>query len=80
MKRTTVMLPQDLKMRAVRFANDMGVSLGELIRESLESVLSRSKKKAATDDSLFSDNAVFKGKCPGDLSKNHDYYLYGGKQ
>ena len=36
MKRTTVMLPEDLKNRAIRHANAIGISLGVFIRESLE--------------------------------------------
>ena len=36
MKRTTVMLPEDLKLKAEKRAEKMGISLGELIRLSLE--------------------------------------------
>ena len=39
MKRTTIMIPEDLKIRATRRANAIGISLGEFIREPLEKAL-----------------------------------------
>jgi len=39
MKRTTVMIPEDLKIRASKRANAVGISLGEFIRESLKRAL-----------------------------------------
>lgn len=80
MERTTVMLPPDLKMRAERRARDMGISLAELIRESLETMLSGSDKDRPMVDPLFADDAVYAGKTPEDLSVNHDRYLYGDKR
>jgi len=79
MQRTTVMLPQDLKLQAERHAREMGISLGELIRESLEAMLSGSDEHRPMVDHLFSDDAVYVGKAPRDLSVNHDGYLYGEK-
>ncbi len=79
MKRTTIMLPDDLKIRAHRRAKSIGVSLGELIRESLEVILSHPDEKKLTEDPLFADDAVYDGKTPKDLSRNHDQYLYGEK-
>lgn len=76
MHRTTIMLPDDLRNRALRRAEELGVSLGELVRESLDSLLNRSRRPAA-DDPLFADNAVFRGESPDDLSENHDHHLYG---
>lgn len=77
MKRTTIMLPDDLKMRAHHRASGMGISLGELIRESLEDILGHSDEEKLTEDPLFADDAVYNGKAPRDLSQNHDRYLYG---
>ena len=74
MQRTTVMLPAALKDKALRFARKKRVSLGELIRDSLASVLSRSP--GDNKDPLFDDKVFFRGNIPGDLSKNHDKYLY----
>ena len=76
MTRTTIMLPQDLKARAIHLASEMGISLGQLIRESLENMLDVSRA-VEHEDPLFSDTAVFEGPCPLDLSKDHDRYLYG---
>ena len=76
MKRTTVMLPADLRRRAFVRARERGVSLGELIRESLDSALPTAAPVRA-DDPLFTDAAVFVGKAPRDLAAAHDRYLYG---
>lgn len=76
MKRTTVMLSQELKIRALQKANQMGISLGELIRKSLETMLNNKNKKNM-DDPLFADDAVFHDQGPDDLALNHDRYLYG---
>ena len=69
------MLPPDLKMQATRKARRMGISLGELIRISLMKILSISPK-SLEQDPLFADKAVFTGRVPKDLAKEHDRYLY----
>ncbi len=76
MKRTTVMIPEDLKIRAAKRANSVGVSLGGFIRESLEKAL-KSEVAGTLDDPFLSDNAIFEGDTPLDLAQNHDKYLYG---
>jgi hypothetical protein len=73
MKRTTIMLPDDLRRRAISRARERGVSLGELIRESLDA--SVPIRYDATQDPLFAD-VVFDGPAPRDLSTRHDEYLY----
>lgn len=78
MKRTTIMLPSELKIRALQKANQMGISLAELIRESLETILSDSKEQAINDP-LFNDDDIFHDQGPRDLAQNHDRYLYGDK-
>ena len=55
MKRTTIMLPDDLKMRALKHADIMGLSLGGLIRESLEKTLNTSDVDQTDDDPFFAD-------------------------
>ena len=75
MKRTTLMLPDDLKIRAQNRARGMGISLGELIRESLEITLDNADEEKLTKDSLFADDALYGGEVPKDLSRNHDQYL-----
>lgn len=76
MKRTTIMIPQDLKIRAERRANSAGLSLGAFIREALEKAL-RSDADETLDDPLLNDNAVYEGDTEADLAQNHDKYLYG---
>ncbi|MEW6489876.1 MAG: CopG family transcriptional regulator [Thermodesulfobacteriota bacterium] len=75
MHRTTIMLPDDLRNRAVRRAEDMGVSLGELVRVSLDALLSRPER--AQGDPLYADDTVYRGEAPADLSAAHDLHLYG---
>lgn len=75
MKRTTVMLPTELKAKAERRAYERGVSFGELVRESLESALD-SREERRTEDPLFKDDAVYRGRTPRDLAERHDEYLY----
>ncbi len=76
MMRTTVMLPSELKARAERRAYEIGVSFGELVRKTLESALENSENRRS-DDVLFRDDAVYRGKTPEDLAERHDEYLYG---
>ena len=78
MFRTTVMLPSDLRIRALNRARESGMSLGEIIRDALSAWLARPTKKA--DDSLLADEAVFDGPAPADLSASHDKYLYGEEE
>ena len=76
MKRTTIMLPERLKAKAARRARTQGISLSELIRESLARSLARPGEAAGEKDSFLADNATFSGG-PTDLARNHDRYLYG---
>ncbi len=76
MKRTTIMLPDDLKSKALRRARKRGISLGRLIRSSLEGELKQTFG-SQDEDPLFQDDAVFDEKVPRDLAENHDRYLYG---
>ena len=75
MKRTTIMLPGELRRRAARRAKERGVSLGVLVRESLDSSLPPLSENAAAD-TFFADRGVFGGKGPRDLARDHDRYLY----
>lgn len=75
MQRTTIMLPNDLRVRAQRRASELGMSLGQFIRELLAARLSRSENQG--EDSLFEDNAIFEEDAGNDLARDHDRYLYG---
>ncbi len=74
MFRTTVMLPSNLKNRAKRFAVKKGISVGELIRESLEEKLQQNKTSSTKSDPFFDDVNFFSGDVPTDLSANHEEY------
>ncbi len=75
MNRTTIMLPETLKMKAMNLAKNEGVSLGEFIRES---IIMRFRKNTTPikQDPFFSESLVFSGNSPKDLAENHDDYLY----
>jgi hypothetical protein len=74
MTRTTVMLPAELHEKATRYAARRKVSLGHLIRTSLRESLSR-PTPGTQRDPLWEDDAVFRGRAPRDLARNHDRYL-----
>jgi hypothetical protein len=79
MQRTTIMLPIDLKERASSLATRLGLSLGELIRQSLEAAL-RGDAGEIRDDPLFADRAAYDGPAPSNLSVDHDDFLYGRRR
>jgi len=76
MRRTTVMLPDDLKDRAMRQAGSLGISLGEFIRDALVLSLER-PEEALGRDPLLADWAVSDADGPSDMAADHDRYLYG---
>ena len=78
MKRTTIMLPADLRRRAFRRAKSQGVSFGVVVRESLDSALP-ALEWAVGDDPLFLDGAVWRGRSPRALARDHDRFLYGSE-
>ena len=75
MQRATVMLPPSLELEAQKLAREQGVSLGELVREGLATVLERERRNGGRDP-LFADQEVWSGEVPRDLSVNVDVYLY----
>jgi hypothetical protein len=74
MKRTTIMLPEALRRRALSRAKQKGVSLGELIRDSLDAALPAVTYDVEKDP-LFED-VIYDGPAPADGSSDHDKYLY----
>ena len=75
MRRTSILLPDDLRVQALHQASREGLSLGALIREALvlKIRLPAARGKA---DPLLADTAVFRGKAPRDLAQHHDRHLY----
>jgi hypothetical protein len=78
MKRTTLMLPVDLKSKGLRAARKKRISFGQLVREALERHVKDPDGPSASDP-LFEDNAVYTGKSARDTAVNHDRYLYPSK-
>jgi predicted DNA-binding protein len=76
MKRTTIMLPEDLKNRAAQYCEQKGISLGTLLRQALEHTLHEENNAQQGQDALFADQEVYQGEVPVDISQNHDTYLY----
>lgn len=76
MLKTTVMIPEDLKDLAQRYAEQHGISLSDLIREALRERLRQDAVSSRTADSLFADQAVYEEDAPKDLTARHDDYLY----
>lgn len=79
MKRTTIMLPLDLKTRAARAAQERGISFGELVRRSLRSAIEAPPNRSDYSDPLYADSVVYDGDTPADLASAHDGYLYGSE-
>lgn len=75
MRRTTVMLPADLRRRAFRRAKEQGVSFGVVVRESLDAALPATEGVGG-HDSLFADGDVWRGRSPATLARDHDAFLY----
>lgn len=75
MKRTTIHLPNDLRLKAKRVAKKRGVSLADLMRKALEKEL----VAEAPDPYLFLRVKPHPGRpdTPTDLSVSYEKYLYG---
>jgi len=78
MRRTTVRLPEDLKSRAEAHARERGISLGSLVRRSLERALAEPRDASA--EPFLDDAAIWDGDAPSDLAANHDRYLYDDEE
>lgn len=78
MHRTTIMLPEGLKKRMEKKAKQVNMSLGELVRASVESYLLRDST-SWKDDPLATDSFVIQDHSPADVSSNINKYLYGKK-
>jgi hypothetical protein len=80
-ERTTVVLPETLKQRAVARAREEGISFGEFVRRAVEKMLAAQPHGGArkkTGDPFW-DNLEFYSDGPEDAAARHDDYLFGGK-
>ena len=78
--RTTIVMPEPLKRRAVAKARQEGISFGELVRRAVEKEVSAATKNRGrkTGDPFLDGIKIFDVDGPADLSVNHDDYIYGG--
>jgi len=81
MVRTQVYLPRNIYKRLQARADKHGLTLAVQIREALESYVERVEAEAdegilRADDPIFKMVGMFDSGL-GDLSVNHDHYLYG---
>lgn len=80
MIRTQVYLPRRIHEKLRQRAEQHGLTLAVQIRAALEDYLDRVEAQEDdgilhADDPIFQMAGIFSG--PGDLSVNHDHYLYG---
>ena len=73
MHRTTILLPPELRRKADREAQALGISLSELIRRRLSGGESM---EPAVRPRFFS-RPPWQGSGASDTAANHDQYLYG---
>jgi hypothetical protein len=76
--RTTIVMPLDLKERAVQPARKQKISFGELVRRAVEQHLAAQAKrrgKQKTGDPFWDNWVAFDDKGPTDMSARIDYYL-----
>ena len=68
------MLPSELHEKAARYAAKRRVSLGQLVRNSLQTAM-ETPEESPHRDPFWEDEEVYRGKTPRDLARNHDRYL-----
>jgi Arc/MetJ-type ribon-helix-helix transcriptional regulator len=82
-KRTQVYFPLNLYRQIKSTAKKESKSSAQIIREAVELYLEREKEKEKEidwgNDPIFKAVGFFKSET-GDLSVNHDHYLYGAKR
>lgn len=75
MIRTQVYLPEPLYFELTHMAKRQGVPTAQIIRKTLSDGMKKQRKQ--TPAQAFAELAKLAIKGPGDLSTNHDDYLYG---
>ena len=75
MIRTTIALPDELRLRAIERARQDGIPFAELVRQAIEARLS-AERVPVEEDPIFGDVLVYDGPVPRDTSVDHDAYLY----
>lgn len=76
LRRTQVYLPEDILLDLRRMANKEKTTIANLVRNAISDFLKKEKVRSWENDSLW--NMVGAGSSQeGDISINHDKYLYG---
>lgn len=76
LKRTQMYLPEDILLDLKRKANKEKTTIANLVRNAISDFLKKEKARNWEKDSLW--NMVGAGSSQeGDISVNHDKYLYG---
>ena len=77
MQQTTLMLPPELKNRAMSRARRAQISFGRFVRSAIEEKLKRpaGRSPESDRDPFFACDAVIEADLPSDLARNHDKYL-----
>ncbi len=79
MHRTTLLLPDGLRERINRKANELGIAMAGLVRQAMEEYLDRLDRPCASDP-LANSSFVVREPGPADVSANVDRYLYGNRR
>ena len=76
--RTTIVMPPELKERALRRAREQKISFGEFVRRAVEHQLLAPRRggRAKTGDSYLDNIVTFDDGGPTDMSTRVDDYLY----
>ena len=81
--RTTIVMPEPLKRRAVAKAREQGISFGEFVRRAVEkeiAVPAPKKRGKKTGDPFWDNMKFYDVDGPADYSVRHDDYIYGGEE
>lgn len=79
MQRTTIILPQQLRLKLRQEAQNKKQSFGMLVRTILERYVA-ARHSPFEKDSFFSSHTVFHDDAASDVALRHDEYLYGNKR
>jgi metal-responsive CopG/Arc/MetJ family transcriptional regulator len=81
LKRTQMYFPEDMLQQIRQLADNEHSSIAEIVRAAVGDFLEKKKKKSVDWDNDPLWGIVGQASsADGDLSVNHDDYLYGGKQ
>ena len=79
-KRTQVYFPKEVYRKIEKQAREEDKSSAQIIREAVEKFLDEKNRDVDWEnDPIFQSVGILEGEA-GDLSENHDAYVYGGKK